>query len=221
MIFFKIQTVQCEGNWYNFFQTIWAKCKERCFHQRGGAAFMACWPLSSAPQLTCYPDELNFALGALCLRNAQKKIECLYLRRWLKKELSQICTVWLVQVSRVRSERGAIPERRCSGPWMPALPHIPIPELQLKWSSPRIAIQHIVCPASFPHSSHQFLGRVTMEVITSWRKTTCHQHLHQEFPVSLFPYYRTQPLQVAHGSDCRSWARLISLKMAIGWPLII
>lgn len=58
---------------------------------------MACWPLSSAEvptrvydQLTCYPDELNFALGVLCLRNAQKKMECLYLRRWLKREFPQV-----------------------------------------------------------------------------------------------------------------------------------
>lgn len=44
-----------------------------------GVAFVVCWPSSSAEitsracdQLACYPDVLNFALGAGYLRNAQK-----------------------------------------------------------------------------------------------------------------------------------------------------
>lgn len=137
--------------------------------------------------------------------------------------------MWLVQVSRawLRSERGAIPEgrgdvqdHRCQ----PFHTHS-VPDLQPRWSgkgsSPRIAIQHTVCPASFPHSSHPFLGWATMEVNTSWRKTACHHHLHQEFPVNLYPSFKILPLWISHGSDCRSWARLIPLKMATGWPLII
>lgn len=46
-------------------------------------------------------------------------------------------TVWLVRVSRVwlRSQRGAIPERRCSGQQMPALAHTPSPRpaTQVTW----------------------------------------------------------------------------------------
>lgn len=120
--------------------------KKDIFIREQGAAFMACWSLSSAEvptrvyiQLTCYSDEPNFALGALCLRNAQK-IECLYLRRWFKRVFSQVwhCVIsWLVHVSRVwlRSERGAIPERRCWGPLMPALAHTlsPRPASQVTW----------------------------------------------------------------------------------------
>lgn len=125
-----------------------------------------------------------------------KKIECLHLRRWLKREFSQVwhCVIStslqsLAEKWEAPSQRGDVQDHRCQ--------HFhthSVTDLQSRWSwkgsSPRIALQHTVHPASFPHSSHPFLGWVTMEVNTSWRKTACHHHFHQVFPVNLFPLSR-------------------------------
>lgn len=110
-------------------------------------------------------------LWELFVWEMHKKIECLHLRRWLKRDFSQVwhCVIStslqsLADKWEAPSQRGDVQDHRCQ--------HFhthSVTDLQSRWSqkgsSPRIALQHTVHPASFPHSSHPFL------VESPWRWT--------------------------------------------------
>lgn len=121
----------------------------------------------------------------------------------------------------VASQREEDQDNRCQP--LQAQPQIYKPRWPREGSRPRAPIWAL-------HGLPGFLAHLTNFLVEPPRRWTLslkedntppNRCLCQELPVNLSSSLRILPLRTLHGFDSSSWARLTSLKVAIGWPLII